>query len=311
MNVLPLEKQVEIIAALTEGVSIRATERLTDVHRDTIMRLGVRVGEGCQRLHDAMFRNLNVNLLQLDEIWSFIQKKQKRVKQSDPGFYGDNYTWIAFDSINKAVVAYRVGKRTWDDCREFIFDLRDRIVNRCQITSDGYAPYAPTIRAAFGGGLGCDYGQLQKIFEEDERGEEASRRYSPGRVVRIEKEVVFGNPEEAQISTSHVERNNLTLRMQMRRFTRLTNSFSRKPENHKAAVALHVAWHNLCRVHETLRTTPAMALRVTDRIWSIADLVDAALGMSTAPVPPMAPAPSTTARRDQVQLRVIRGGKGR
>ncbi len=222
---------------------------------------------------------------------------------------GDCYTWIAFDSINKAVVAFRVGKRSWEDCREFIYDLRSRIVNRCQITSDGYAPYAPTIREAFGGGLGCDYGQLQKTYENEERGEEASRRYSPGRVVRIEREPVFGNPEEAQISTSHVERNNLTLRMQMRRFTRLTNAFSRKPESHQAAVGLHVARYNLCRVHETVRTTPAMALGVSDHIWSIGELVDAALSAPVpAPTPTVPPAPVRPTPRG-FQLRVIRGGK--
>ena len=247
-----------------------------------------------------------MTLLQLYEILSFILAKQAHRQPGHADYVGDCYTWIIFDSINKAVVAYRVGKGAWNDCREFFYDLRGRVVNRAQITSDGSAPYAPTIRAAFGYNVDC--GQLQKIYEEDERGEQASRRYSPGRVVRTEREGVFGNPEEAQISTSHVERNNLTLRMQMRRFTRPTNAFSRKLENYKAAVGLRVAWYNLCRVHETLRTTPAMALRVTNTIWSLADLVDAALGAVpfTTPVPPM---PTTPASRGQVQLRVIRGGK--
>lgn len=307
MNVLPTDKQVAIISALTEGVSIRATERLTDTHRDSIMRLGVRVGDGCARLHHQMFRNLNVNLLQLDEIWSFIQAKQGHRKEHHADYVGDCYTWIAIDSINKAVVAYRVGKRSWEDCRLFINDLRARVLNRVQITSDGYAPYAPTIRAAFG--VNVDYGQLRKIYEDTEGERDAAHRYSPGRVVRIEKELVFGSIEEDKISTSYVERNNLTLRMQMRRFTRLTNGFSRKPENHRAAVALHMGWYNLCRVHETLRTTPAMALGVTDHIWSIGELIDAALSAPIAPVaPPTAPTTMRPGHRP-AQLRVLRGGR--
>lgn len=197
---------------------------------------------------------------------------------------------VAFDATNKAVLSYRVGKRSWEDCRQFIWDLRQRVLSRVQITSDGYAPYAPTIRAAFGRDV--DYGQLQKIYEEEERGGEAARRYSPGRVVAVERESVYGSPEEDKISTSFVERNNLTMRMQMRRFTRLTNAFSRKPQNHAAAVSLHFAHFNLCRVHETIRTTPAMALGITDHIWSIEELIAEA---QAAPEPkPLPPAPRTS-----------------
>src|SRR5579862_7714323 len=169
MNVLPLEKQTRIIAALTEGCSIRATERLTDVHRDTIMRLAVQVGEGCAKLHSSMFQNLSTQLVELDEIWSYVGKKQKRVRQDDSRDLGDCYSWVALDATNKAVIAYRVGKRSWDDCREFVFDLRERLAQQVQITSDGYAPYAPTIRAAFGHNV--DYGQLQKVYEEDTEGD--------------------------------------------------------------------------------------------------------------------------------------------
>jgi IS1 family transposase len=308
MYVLRPEKQIEIIAALTEGCSIRAIERLTGAHRDSIMRLGVRVGEGCAQLHDRLFRELPTQLLQLDEIWSFISKKQGHLEANDPASWGDSYTWIALDATNKAVVSYRVGKRTWEDCYYFIRDLRSRLVQKVQITSDGYAPYAPTIRAAFGYNVDC--AQLQKVYEEDTEGDRrAQRRYSPGRVVGVEKEIVFGNPEEDKISTSYVERNNLTLRMQIRRFTRLTNAFSRKPENHAAAISLHMAWYNLCRVHETLRTTPAMALGVADHIWTIGKLIDSALSTpKPAPTLPMPPAPTRPAPRG-FQLRVIRGGK--
>lgn len=322
-NVLPSEKRVKIIAALTEGCSIRATERLTDVHRDTIMGLGVKVGEGCARLHDRMFRDLQVNLIQLDEIWSFIGAKQAHRKPNHPGFFGDCYTWIAFDATGKAILSYRVGNRSWEDCRQFIVDLKARVLNRCQITSDGYAPYAPTIRAAFGHDV--DYGQLGKIYAEDmERTPEASRRYSPARVVGVEREAIFGNPEEDKISTAFVERNNLTLRMQQRRFTRLVNGFSRKIENHRAAVGLHVAWFNLCHVVETIRVTPAMALGITDHIWTIEELVDAALTEPVPPPLPVGPLPRTSDRtggygfnkneglakdRKPFQLRVIPGGK--
>jgi IS1 family transposase len=316
MNVLKADAHVRIIAALTEGCSIRSTERLTGAHRDSVMRLGLRVGQGCELVHDAMFRNLNVSILELDELWSFVQKKQKRVQATDPGYMGDCYTWTALDATSKAFVSYRVGKRTSQDCMEFVWDLRTRVLNQCQITSDGYAPYAPAIRAAFGWNV--DYAQLRKIFEGDAEGRDAAHRYSPGRVTGIEKEVVFGNPNEKHISTSYVERSNLTVRMSMRRFTRLTNAFSRKPENHAAAFALFVAHYNLCRVHETIRMTPAMALGVTDHIWSIGELVDAALSAApAAPITPqpiipgpkrlaLQPAPKGTGR---VQLRVVRGGK--
>jgi len=320
MNVLPIEKQVRIIAALSEGVSIRATSRLVDADKDTVMALGVRIGEACARLHADLFRDLNVSLIQLDEIWSYIACKQARKTPNHPDYVGDCYVWIALDATNKAILSYRVGKRSWEDCRQFIWDLRQRVVSRPQITSDGYAPYAPTIKAAFGRDV--DYGQLQKIYEEPERAPEASRRYSPSRVVRVEREAVYGSPEEAQISTSFVERENLSMRMQMRRFTRLTNAFSKRPRNHAAAVALYVSHYNLVRWHETIRCTPAMALGITDHIWTIEELIDAAL---SAPEPTPAPkTPRWSNRsggygfkrneglpegRKPVQLRVIPGGR--
>jgi IS1 family transposase len=319
VNTLPFEQQTKIVAGLVEGLSIRSVERLTGAHRDSVMRFGVRVGEGCARLHDRLMRDLPTHLVELDEIWSFIQKKQKRVRANDPTYMGDCYTWIALDAVNKAVLAYRVGKCSWEDCHAFIFDLRDRLSQRVQITSDGYAPYAPTTRAAF---ADVDYAQVQKVFEGDEGGQrDAAHRYSPARVVRVERETIFGAPEEDKISTSYVEPNNLTMRMQMRRFTCLTNGFSKKPENHRAAISLFVTYYNLVRIHETLRTTPAMALGVTDHVWTIGELVNAAL---TEPEPaprPVTPEPDRGMSAGRAKgemgrhrfpprkLRVIRGGK--
>ncbi len=273
MNILPIEKQVQAIAALTEGCSIRAVQRLTGIHRDTIMRLGVRVGEGCAKLHDGMMRDLNVPILELDEIWSYVGKKQKNVKLGETD-KGDWYTFIGLDATNKAIVSYLTGKRSAGATQAFVADLRERVVNRPQITSDGFSPYVDAVELAFG--ADADFAQLIKHYAKVS-GNEASRRYSPGHVVAVESQVVAGEPDKRRISTSFVERQNLTLRMQQRRFTRLTNGFSKKLENHKAAVGLYVAHYNLCRVHEAHRITPAMALGVTDHIWSIGELVESAL----------------------------------
>ena len=285
MNVLPKDKQVAVIAALTEGVSIRATERLTDVHRDTIMRLGVRVGEGCARLHDAMMRDLNVNLIQLDEQWGFIGKKQKRVKVGDAPELGDVWVFVALDSTRKAVLSYVVGKRSGENTLAFVRDVQARIVNRPQISTDGFPAYAPAIMDAFN--TEVDLGQIVKTYQNtDPTRSDAAHRYSPGQVIAVDRTVICGDPAEEEISTSHVERFNLSTRMQVRRMTRLTNGFSRKLEHHRAAIALYIAWYNLCRVHEALRVTPAMALGVTDHVWTIAELVERAL---VAPLPPPLP----------------------
>ncbi len=280
MNRLPLEKQTQVIAALTEGCSIRATERLTGVNRETIMYLGVRVGEGCDRLHDRMMRDLHVNLIELDEQWSFVAKKQKRVKLDDPPEAGDAWVFIALDATRKAVLSYVVGKRTSENTAALAADLRARITNRPQITADGYTPYTNAVTEAFDRDV--DFAQIIKQYAATP-GNDAAHRYSPGRVIGVDKTVICGRPDEEYIGTSYVERFNLTTRMQMRRFTRLTNAFSKKLENHAAAIALHIAWYNLCRWHEALRCTPAMALGVTDHIWTLGELVEKALN---APVPP-------------------------
>ena len=318
VNVLPREKQIQIVAALTEGCSIRSVERLTDTHRDSVMRLGVKVGEGCARLHDAMMRGLHVNILELDEQWSFIQKKAKRVQPGDNPEAGDCYLHIALDATSKAVVSYVVGKRAGEYTNALAADLRARIVNRPQITSDGWRAYPDAIEETFG--TEVDFATIVKDYATTP-GNEAAVRYSPGSIRGCEKTVVFGNPDKSAISTSYVERFNLTTRMQQRRFTRLTNAFSRKLRNHKAAIALYLAWYNLCRVHESVRCTPAMALGVTDHIWTIGELVDAALRAETpAPLPtPTRPKGMSASEAKGGQraiqpkrsLYVIKGGRGR
>ncbi len=298
MNTLPFEKQVSAIASLTEGNSIRATERLIGAHRDTIMRLGIRVGHGCKRLHDTLFVNLHSHVIQCDELWAYIGKKQARVRVGEDAALGDQYTYLAMDDLNKAILSYFTGKRSALSTRMFIADLRQRVINQPQITTDGLAFYEEAILRTFGPGV--DYAMLIKNYRTT-KGNEAAIRYSPGAIVSISKQVVAGNPNPRRVSTSHIERVNLSVRMHQRRFTRLTNGFSKKLENHEAAVALFVAHYNLCRVHETIRMTPAMAMGVTDHIWSIAELVSEALTQ---------PEPVPTPWRKGGPFRVVQGGKG-
>jgi IS1 family transposase len=298
MNTLPRDKQIEIIAALTEGCSIRAVERMTGVHRDTIMRLGARVGRGCAELHDRMMVGIRVNRLEVDEAWGFVGKKQKRVKRHEAFAKGDQYVFIAMAGTQKPIVAYRVGKRDTENTDLFIRDLRERVIGQPEISTDGFLPYLPAIRGAFG--KSAIHGQIIKTYSVVDLRPAAAVRYSPAEVVAVSREVVSGLP--MQISTSYVERQNLSLRMASRRFTRLTNGFSKTLDNHVAAVSLYVGHFNLCRVHEALRTTPAVALGIADRAWSIGDLLDAAL--ATQPIDPVVTAPDRRRR-----FRVIEGGK--
>ena len=272
MNILPFQKQSEIVAALTEGVSIRATERLTGVHRDTIMRLGVRVGMGCAVLHDALMRDLHVPRIEMDETWSYVGKKQKKVSKDDGADVGDQYVFLALAGAAKAIISYRIGKRTAVNTRAFVMDIRERVLGAPEISSDAFQAYPVAVDMAFG--LDCTFGTIEKHYAAPQA-VEAARRYSPADVVAVSKHAVVGRPRH--ISTSYVERQNLTLRMSQRRFTRLTNAFSKKLPNHCAAVALYIAHYNFCRVHEALRVTPAMQLGVTDHIWTVSELVDAAL----------------------------------
>jgi IS1 family transposase len=255
MNILTIDRQSAIIAALVEGCSIRSTERITDTHRDTVMRLGVRIGQGCKQLHDHLFRDLHVGVLELDEIWAYVGKKQVRTTMDDVAVKGDQYTFLALEADTKAILAYRVGKRDGDNTRAFIWDLREKVTEFTQINTDAFKPYESAIADAFG--PHCHYGQIVKRVVGDPP-INAARRYSPGQVVSVSKRAVSGFPVGFLTSTSFIERANLSLRMGQRRFTRLTSGFSKKLENHRAAVALFVAHYNLCRVHETLRVTPAI-----------------------------------------------------
>lgn len=281
---------------------------MTGTHRDSIMRLGLRVGQGCENVHNRYMRDLQVNLIELDEQWDFIQKKQKRVQDGDPGAWGDVWLFVALASTQKAVLSYLVGKRTAANTGELAMDLRPRILNRPQITSDGYAPYVGAVEAAFGWNV--DYAMLTKQYVGDSNLPDAAHRYSPGHVAGVSKDVIRGNPDPENISTSYVERFNLSSRMQIRRFTRLINGFSKKLENHEAAVFLWACFYNFCRVHETLRCTPAMELGVTDHIWTIGELVAEAL-KSEEISKPEPPKPTNTMRPgyQAFRLRVIRGGK--
>jgi IS1 family transposase len=271
MNILPFDRQIAVIAALCEGMSIRSVERLTGVNRGTIGSLGLRVGLCCDMLHDRMMRNLRVTLIELDELWAFVGKKQKRVTRDEAIDKGDMYTFLALDPTSKAILAYRTGKRDRETTALFVHDLKGRVLGAPVISSDAFVAYEEVVCEAFAPRL--HYGQVIKRYRA-EHTVEAARRYSPAAVVDVDRRVIYGRP--AVICTSHAERQNLNVRMTSRRFTRLTSGFSKKLVNHGAAVGLLVAFHNFCRPHETIRTTPAVALGITDHVWSIAELIDAA-----------------------------------
>jgi IS1 family transposase len=270
MNKLSLEKQGTVIGALVEGVSMRSVERMTSIHRDTIMRLMVHSGQKCQELMDSSMHNLKCESLQVDEIWCYVGKKQRHVKITDNlNEVGDQWVFVALDADSKLIPSFLVGKRTARNAVAFIEDLSQRLDNRVQLSSDSLKAYVDAIELAFGSEV--DYGQIVKTYEAEPIG---PGRYSPPHVINAERIVIAGNPNMAKISTSYVERQNLTMRMQIRRLTRLTNAFSKKLENLKAAVALHFAHYNFVRVHQTLKISPAMEAGITDHIWSISDLID-------------------------------------
>ena len=268
-----LDDAVKVFTLLTEGMSVRAVSRVTGLHKTTILSLLKTVGGTCASLFDVRLRNLRPRFVQADEIWTFVQKKQKRMTAKDnPAERGDQYVWIALDSETKAVLSYYVGKRDGLSAYEFIGDLSQRIVGRCQITTDGLEGYVPAIDEHFGGDV--DFAQLVKNYAPART--DGPDWFRPShRVVSAIPTSILGDPDFSRISTSHIERANLTLRMQMRRFTRLTNGFSKKLDNLKAAVSVFMCWYNFCRVHQTLRVTPAMEAGLTDHVWTIRELLTA------------------------------------
>ncbi len=260
-----------ILSQLVEGSSVRSIERVTGVHRDSIIRLLVEAGQTAKQLMDSQMMNLHCQFVQVDEIWSYVGKKQKQCTDEEKraGELGDQYVFVAIDSETKLVPVFSVGKRTGDNAYTFMRELKMRIANRFQLSTDAFVPYFDCVDEVFHDNI--DYGQIIKQYKEDGK---AEKRYSPAQIIRVEITPMIGSPKRSRISTSHIERQNLTMRMQMRRFTRLTNGFSKKLHNLECAVALHFYHYNFMRIHQTLRVTPAMEAKVTNRIWDWNDLLD-------------------------------------
>lgn len=274
MNKLPLKTRVQILNMLCEGSSMRSISRVADVSINTVSKLLVDAGKFCADLHDREVRNVKAQKVQCDEIWSFTGAKQKNVatmKNAVEGA-GDTWTWTALDSDSKLIISWLVGGRDGEYALAFMDDVKDRLANRVQLTTDGHKAYLNAVEEAFGADI--DYAMLVKMYGEPEgRAVPQERRYSPAVCTGAKKTKIEGNPDPAFVSTSHVERQNLTMRMQMRRFTRLTNAFSKKFENHVHMVAIYTVWYNFIKMHKTLRMTQAMAAGVTDKLWSMDDLV--------------------------------------
>jgi IS1 family transposase len=272
-NNLPTDDKILVASMLAEGSSIRAIERVTGIHRDTIMRLGVRIGQACAAIHDHKMRRINSTRLEVDEVWGFIGKKKKNLRpfESVMGL-GDAWTFIALDSDTKLVPAFRVGTRSMEDASAFIDDLVTRLTNRVQLSTDQLGAYTVHVEKAFGSEV--DYAQIVKAYSVVNLAKDAASRYSPANVVHVTKKPMCGTPIDSLISTSFVEKQNHTMRMHCRRLTRLTNAFSKKRDNFKAAVALHFAYYNFCKRHITVKTTPARAAGVEDHEWTVAELVE-------------------------------------
>ena len=270
MNRLSLQKRTQILACLVEGNSIRATVRMTGASKNTIVKLLADVGRACSIYQSEHLKNLSCKNIQVDEIWSFCYSKKKNVPLEKKGQfgYGDVWTWTSICADSKLVPCWHVGSRDAESARIFIDDLASRMANRIQLTSDGFKPYLEAVEGAFGADI--DYAMLVKLYGESA---ESEKQYSPANCVGAEKSTITGNPDKKRVSTSFVERNNLTMRMGMRRFTRLTNGFSKKVENHEHAISLHFMHYNFVRIHRSLRVTPAMEAGVTDKLWILEDIV--------------------------------------
>jgi IS1 family transposase len=280
MNKLPSAKRAQILTLLCEGASMRTVSRVADVSINTVSKLLVDAGKACVVFHDEHVRGVKARRVQCDEIWSFTYAKEKNVAEAKaaPEEAGDTWTWTALDADTKLIVSWLVGGRDAGYAQEFMEDLASRLADRVQLTTDGHRAYLDAVKGTFG--LDVDYAQLVKLYGESP---EAQKRYSPAECVGCRKEAVIGRPVKQHVSTSFVERQNLTMRMHMRRFTRLTNGFSKKLENHVHMVALYAVWYNFVRIHKTLRVTPAMAAGVTDRLWSVQDIVE--MAETAAPKP--------------------------
>lgn len=270
MNYLDDKTRARVISCLVECCSARATVRMTGVSKPTILKLLADLGNACAAYHDHYVRNLRVRRLQADEIWEFVGAKSRNVSlEKKQEGWGDIWTWVGIDADTKLIVSYLVGGRDAGWACDFMQDCASRILNRVQITTDGHRAYLEAVEDAFG--MDVDYAQLQKIYGAPS--DEETRRYSPAKCIGADMKVVSGNPDPKHVSTSYVERQNLTMRMHMRRFARLTNAFSKKAENHVHSVALHYMFYNFCRVHQTLRVTPAMEAGLSNHVWGIEELV--------------------------------------
>src|SRR5947207_9374746 len=274
MNKLPLAKRAQVLTLLCEGVSMRSIERIVGCSINSVDKLLRDAGEAALAYHDKAVRGVKAQRIQCDEIWSFVHAKQKNApassRRGDPTI-GDCWTWTAIDADSKLLVSYMVGGRDAEFALMLMDDLRGRLANRVQLTTDGHKAYLSAVEEAFGADV--DYGMLVKLYGEPTTSHEASRRYSPTDCVGARKDKITGNPDPRHISTSYTERANMTMRMSMRRFTRLTNAFSKKLENHAHMVALYALWYNFVRIHKTLRTSPAMAAGIEKRLWSMEDVV--------------------------------------
>ncbi|MGA2184244.1 MAG: IS1 family transposase [Bryobacteraceae bacterium] len=276
-NVISTAKKIAVISALVEGCSVRSTVRLTGVSKGAVLRLLASVGKACADYQNATIRSIPAKRVQIDEIWSFCYAKQKNVTNKmldEVGFAGDVWTFTAIDAETKLVISWAVGRRDAGCATDFLQDVASRLSNRIQLTTDGHKMYLTAVPDAFGNQI--DYAQLVKVYGNDPEGQ---KRYSPAQCLGTERIEVIGNPDRDHISTSYVERQNLNMRMNMRRFTRLTNAFSKKLDNHVAMIALFHMHYNFCRIHQTLRVTPAMEAGLSQHVWSIQEIV--ALPVST------------------------------
>lgn len=283
MNKLPRTKRIQILSMLCEGSSMRSISRVADVSINTVDKLLQDAGLACARFHDEHVRNVKARRVQCDEIWSFVYSKQKNVataKRKDLA-YGDVWTWTAIDADSKLLISYLVGGRDGDFALALMDDLRSRLVNRVQLTTDGHSAYLEAVEGAFGGDI--DYAMLVKIYGE---APEAEKRYSPAQCIGAKKNTIEGNPDPDHISTSYAERSNLSMRTFMRRFTRLALGFSKKFENHCHMVALYTVWYNFVKMHKSLKMTPAMAAGVSEKLWSVGNIV-ALIEAGEAPAPNM------------------------